>query len=482
MKGAAAFIIPFLSMAMLSAAPARKSVFLIQPFSPAGDAAASWMARGITDTVVSDLSRVRSITVVTDEDRRRALREMELAMTGLTETETVRRTGVLTGADIIIAGSCTVSGKAIRVNIRIIDADKGTVAASSVLDGTVDGIFALQDTLVSRLIEESRKAADPAFVIPAMTEEDRRAIAVKTVPATGAFELYSRALGLYESDPAQCITLCDKALEQQPDYFEALTLSAAAENLSGRATLAAARLSRARAAIKKRGGASGVTAAFLEMNAAPVLFALKRYDEALRSYESAAAALKTSGQEISGSRAQVLIGMGACKRALGDSAAALKLSKEGLALYEKLGMSGTSAYGWALLNTGIILSAAGDYAGSLEWFARATKTFSAAGLVKSQGYALTEAQNGFAFYQLGRFDESLKSFLSATDSAAALKLDNDENYAWYYWYIAMIYADKKNSAKAALPYMEKSVQRFRHAGSAEASRAEAYLTGLKAAK
>jgi TolB-like protein/tetratricopeptide (TPR) repeat protein len=482
MKGIYLFTAALITSTALSAAPARKSVFLIQPFSPAGDTAASWMARGITDTVISDLSRIRSITVVTDEDRRRALREMELAMTGLSETESVRRTGVLTGADIIIAGSCTVSGKTVRVNIRIIDADKGTVAASSVLDGTIEGIFALQDSLVARLIEESRKAADPAFVIPALTEDDRRAIAVKTVPAAGAFELYSRALGLYESDPAQCIVLCDKALEKQPDYFEALTLSAAAENLSGRASLAAARLTRARAAIRKRGGASGVTTAFLEMNAAPVLFAMKRYDEALKSYESADTALKTAGQEVSSSRAQVLIGMGACKRALGDSAAGLKLSKEGLSLYEKLGMSGTSAYAWALLNTGIILSAGGDYAGSLDWFARATKTFSAAGLAKSQGFALTEAQNGFSFYQLGRFDDSLKSFLAATDTAASLKLDNDENYAWYYWYIAMIYTDKKSSAKTALPYMEKSVKRFRDCGSAETARAEAYLAGLKTAE
>jgi len=83
------FTIIFISLLHFTSAAesSRKLTFLVQPFSGSGEKSLSWAANGITDTVVSDLSRIRSINVVTEEDRRRALREMELAMTGLTGDE-----------------------------------------------------------------------------------------------------------------------------------------------------------------------------------------------------------------------------------------------------------------------------------------------------------------------------------------------------------------------------------------------------------
>ena len=474
------FIILLISFSFTSAAEnTRKLTLLVQPFSGAGDKTSSWITRGITDTVVSDLSRIRSINVVTDEDRRRAIHEIELAMTGLTGDESLRKTGLLTGADIIVTGNCSVAKNSIRITVKIIEAETSRIAASIKLDGSLEDIFSLQDSIVTSLIDETRKSGIPGFTLPEISGEDKIRIASKTIPSIQSYELYSKALLLAESNTSEALLLCDKAIEKQPDYYEAIILGAYIENISGHPSIALARIERARAILKRKGSSSDLTIAFIEMNRAPILFALKRYNEAMNSYESAKTIFEKSLMTESSNYASILTGIGAAKRGLGDNTAALKFSNEANSIIEKLGMTESGTYGWALLNTGIIYSVTGDYDQAIKIFIKASSVFSTAGLSKSQGAALTDAQTGFAYYNTGKFDDSLKYFLSSVSTASKMKIDNDENYAWYNWYIALIYFDKKSNAKEALPYMERSVKLFKDSRSQELQRANDYLLMIK---
>lgn len=481
MRRLSLFTIIFISLLHFTSAAEseRKLTFLVQPFSGSGEKSLSWAAKGITDTVVSDLSRIRSINVVTEEDRRRALREMELAMTGITGDDGSRNAGLLTGADIIVTGNCTAAKDSIRVIVRIISAESGKIITSIKIDGTAADIFTLQDNIVAALIEETAKSGITGFTLPEISSEDKNRIASKTVPKLSSYELYSRALILAETSPRDALILCDKAIEAQPDYYEAIILGAFIENISGHPSIALARIERAKAVLKRKGSGSDLTIAFIEMNRAPVLFALKRYQDSFNSYESAKVIFEKSSMSASSNYAQILTGMGASKRALGDNEAAIKFSNQALGIIEKLGMTKSGTYGWALLNTGIIYTVTGDYGEALRIFTKASETFSAAGLSKSQGAALTDAQIGFAYYNTGKFDDSLNFFLSSVKTASKLKIDNDENYAWYNWYIALIYYEKKGDAKKALPYMERSVKLFKDTGSQELQRAGDYLTVLK---
>jgi len=467
-------------ISITSASPVeRKMTLLVQPFSGSGEKSSSWIAKGITDTVVSDLTRISSINLVTEEDRIRALHEMELAMTGLTGDENSRNTGLLTGADIIVTGTCTVAKNSIRVTAKIVNAGTGKIIAAIKLDGAAAEIFMLQDNIVSSLIEETRKSGLAGFILPEISGEDKIRIASKTIPDLSSYELYSKALLLAESNPADALVLCDKAIEKQPGYYEAIILGAYIENISGHPSIALARIERAKAVLKRKGSAADLTMAFIEMNRAPILFALKRYKNALDTYDSAKSIFEKSSMTDSSNYASILIGMGASERGLGNNTAALKFSNRATGIMEKLGMTKSSTYGWALLNTGIIYSVTGDYNEAIKIFQRASDSFAAAGLSKSQGSAMTDAQIGFAFYSMGRFDESLKYYLSSVNTASMLKIDNDENYAWYNWYIALIYFDKKGDAKKALPFMERSVKLFKDSGSGELTRAADYLIMIR---
>ncbi len=457
----------------------KKLTLLVQPFSGSGEKSASWISKGITDTVVSDLSRIRSINVVTEEDRRRALKEIELSMTGIGGDEGTRNIGLLSGANLIVTGNITIAKNAIRVTARIINTESGKTAASIKLDGLVEDIFVLQDNIVTSLIEETKKSDITGFAVPEISNEDKTRIASKTIPVVSSYELYSKALILAESNTKEALKLCDKAIETQPDYYEAIILGAFLENISGHPSMALARIERAKSVLKRRGNAADLTMAFIEMNRAPVLFALKRYKESLASYETAKSIFEKSSMTGSSNYASILTGMGAAERGLGDNAAALKLSKQAIAVIEKLGMTKSSTYAWALLNTGIIYSVSGEYNEAIKLFNRASETFASAGLSKSQGAALNDAQIGFAYYNMEKFDDSLKYFLASVNAASKLKLDNDENYAWYNWYIALIYFEKKNDSKKALPYMERSVKLFKDSQSLELTRANEYLIIIK---
>jgi TolB-like protein len=458
---------------------AKKITLLVQPFSVSGDNAMNWAGKGITDTVVSDLAKIRSINVVTDEDRRRVLREIELSMVGLTEIDENRNIAILTGANLIVTGSCTVAKNNLRVTAKIIQVDTGKILSSIKLDDNIENIFQLQDKIVTSLIEETRKANIEGFIIPALTTEDKNAIASKSIPKISSYELYSKALSIAESDPTGALALCEKAIEADPDYYEVHVLAGWIENLTGKPQIGLARLARAGAILKRRNIKKGLSTAFIDMNKAVIQWSLKRYTECFDSYYEAKTIYENAGMTDSSAFASILIGMGSAKRALGDNKSALDISLKGLQIYEKLGLKKTSPYAWALTNTGIIYTMDKDYKTGLKLFNESSSIFKSIGLEKSQGYALTEAQAGYVFLYIKNFDESLKRFFNSVNTASKLNLDIDDNYAWYYWNIAVIYFDKKKDACTALPYINKTVKIFTSTGSGELSGAKEALKHIQ---
>ena len=61
----------------------KKMNILVYPFKYEGGKENSWIAAGLTDTVITDLHNIAGISVFSDDDRRKAVKEMEMGMTGL---------------------------------------------------------------------------------------------------------------------------------------------------------------------------------------------------------------------------------------------------------------------------------------------------------------------------------------------------------------------------------------------------------------
>lgn len=111
----------------------------------AGDRVDTWLGAGITETVTSDLGRLRHFRVV---DRRR-VGEAVRATDGSLE-----QVAAALGARLIVVGSVQRNQQKVRITSRIVDVVSGEAVADAKVDGAMDEIFDLQDQVVVQLVRE----------------------------------------------------------------------------------------------------------------------------------------------------------------------------------------------------------------------------------------------------------------------------------------------------------------------------------------
>jgi len=156
--------------------PAKQMNVLVHPFENTGDKEYSWVSAGMTDTVITDLTRIKDISVVSNQDRKKALEEMKFIVSGLAEEEKMMKLGKLTGAHVIFTGSYLVSGNRIRVHARLVNVETGKVENTTKIDGTLNGIFDVQDKVVFTLMGETEKITIADIKPVKITEQDRKKI------------------------------------------------------------------------------------------------------------------------------------------------------------------------------------------------------------------------------------------------------------------------------------------------------------------
>ena len=176
----------------------------------------------MTDSVITDLTHIQDISVVSNQDRKKALEEMKFVFSGLAEEDKMIKLGKLTGANVIFTGSYLVSGNRIRVYARLVNVETGKVESSTKIDGTIDGIFDLQDKVVFALMGETEKITIADIKPVNLTEQDRKKIEEKPRPSVTAYEWYAKGLEVQGTNPKEALTNFRKALDIDPNYTDAL--------------------------------------------------------------------------------------------------------------------------------------------------------------------------------------------------------------------------------------------------------------------
>ena len=471
------FIISVLFFTTASAADKKiYSVFLC-PFS-SGNQQSQWIAAALNDSAQSDLSRIQSINVITDENKLLAANEASRAGI-LSGKDDQKILAGLTGADIIVKAKCRTSEKEVMITIWIYGNKTGEIISTAELKGSVSSIKNLETNICEFIINSIKQAAENDYTYPNISEKDRVRIEAKSNPKPDAYEKYGQALSIMNVNPSEALALCDKAIEDQPDYYEAIILAAAIENNRGNTSIALARIERAKAVMKKNKNENDITTAFMEMNKAPILLARGRLAEALESYGNAKKIFERESMTSSLLYIAVLQAISDIKRFSGENENAASLSKQAASIYEKISMTRSCMYAWSLLVSAEDILSLKNYGAALNVFQKSSDTFSSCNLGMSKGAVLSEAQKALCNYRLDNFDAALKGFSSALKNAAALKIDNDENFAWFYRYTATILFEKKMDPESALPFMKKSVEIFTKAKSVELDGAKEYLSKIE---
>ena len=123
---------------------------VVRPFTNiTGAAEDEWIGAGIVETLTADLRRVLDVSVIT---RQPANGASETASRGAGASERPEISAArLLGAGWVIGGAFQRLGDRIRITARVVEVATGAVAHTTLVDGTVSELFALQDRLVEDL-------------------------------------------------------------------------------------------------------------------------------------------------------------------------------------------------------------------------------------------------------------------------------------------------------------------------------------------
>jgi TolB-like protein len=179
-------------------------------------------ADGVTESLTTDLSRIRNAVVIA--------RNTAFAYKGKPlDAKTIGRE---LNVRYVLEGSVQRSGGRMRVNVQLIDAETGSHLWAERFDKPVADLFDMQDEIVARLASQLRAELTSA--------EARRA---EQAPNPDSMDLCFQGAAWFYKGPtpnnlAQARSFFDRALAADPDNVDALIGSAAAHAVAATSLLA----------------------------------------------------------------------------------------------------------------------------------------------------------------------------------------------------------------------------------------------------
>ena len=191
----------------VAAAPIPRSIAVAAFESLAADPATDWLGVGLAETLTVELRRVAGLRVLG--------RDRAVAKAAESGGDPLRL-GQALGTAFIVAGRFQVLGSAVRVTAELHDVAAERVTAALKLDGTLAGIFALQDRLVGEIVA----ALDAELSGAGLTRAAPAAHA--EIAPLDAFELFARARekvnAMSPSSLAEARGLFERAIAVSPGW------------------------------------------------------------------------------------------------------------------------------------------------------------------------------------------------------------------------------------------------------------------------
>ena len=187
-------------------APPRLSIVVLPFANIGGDAEQEHFVDGVTESLTTDLSRIRGAHVVA----------RNTAFTYKGKSIDVKEIGDELNVRYVLEGSVQRSANRMRVNVQLIDAETGNHLWAERFDKPLADLFDMQDEIVARLAG----ALNAQFA----AAEARRA---EQAPTPNSMDLYFQGLawfnrGLTPDSVAQARSFFDRALAVDPDNVDAL--------------------------------------------------------------------------------------------------------------------------------------------------------------------------------------------------------------------------------------------------------------------
>jgi adenylate cyclase len=193
------------------ALPDRPSIAVLPFQNMSGDPEQDFFADGMVEDIITALSRMKWLFVIA--------RNSSFTYKG--RAIDIKQIGRDLGVRYVLEGSVRKSGTRARITAQLIDASTGAHLWAERHDGAMDDIFAIQDTITSRVA---------ISIGPELMSAELARANLKPQANLDAWDCGVRALflcqQLSESGSAAALVLLDRALALDPDYHLALGLKA----------------------------------------------------------------------------------------------------------------------------------------------------------------------------------------------------------------------------------------------------------------
>jgi len=199
-------------------APRGPSICVLPFVNMSGDPEQEYFSDGITEDIITDLSKVSALFVVA----------RNTAFTFKGRVMDVKEVGQALDVTHVLEGSVRKAGSRVRITAQLIDASTGGHLWADRFDRDLTDIFAIQDEISKAIVAALRVKLLPA---------EKRAIETRGTQSVEAYNLYLMArqqwtegsLGDVRRQEA-IVRMCKQALTFDPDYAEAWALMALAQS------------------------------------------------------------------------------------------------------------------------------------------------------------------------------------------------------------------------------------------------------------
>jgi TolB-like protein len=188
------------------ALPDKPSIAVLPFTNMSGDPEQDYFADGITEDIISALSRLHWFFVID--------RNSTFVYKG--QAADVKQIGRDLGVRYILEGSVRKSGQRVRITSQLLDATTGNHIWSERYDRDLTDIFALQDEIT---------ASVTATIEPKLLAAEGIRTETRSIEDLGAWDLVARALShfwkLTAAESATAITILRQAVQRHPNYAPA---------------------------------------------------------------------------------------------------------------------------------------------------------------------------------------------------------------------------------------------------------------------
>ena len=176
----------------LAGMPGDKNTVGVMPFKFSGaDTTLQPLERGFADLLTTDLSRVKSVTVVDRARLQAILEEIKLAQSGAVDSATGVRAGKLLQAGTIVQGSILQNGELIRTDAALVSVATSAVSITPASDEQkLERIFDMEKRIALSLIQSLGVQ---------ITTAERNAIEQRPTKSLQAFLAYSQGLAFEDA-------------------------------------------------------------------------------------------------------------------------------------------------------------------------------------------------------------------------------------------------------------------------------------------